>query len=77
VCERLSAIVTTLRVLQWAASPGVSAPPRGDLGEVEQLTKPQPQLRGALSELLRLTSARLRLPVPPLGDNRSADCEAC
>jgi FtsH ternary system domain X1 len=63
------------RVLQWAASPGSSAPPQGDLAAVDQLTKKQPQLLSALKELWCVTSARLRLPPPPLGDTGPITCD--
>jgi hypothetical protein len=69
----MSASTTAKHVLHWAAAPG-GPPPSGDLRDVDALSRPDAELRGALGDLIALTAARLHLGSPPLSDAGSAGC---
>ncbi len=73
----MSAAVTALRVVRWAAVEGRPGPlPRGDYMAPEELLAPGDELRDALGELAAVTAARLRLGHPPLGDNGALDLDS-
>ncbi len=68
----MSAIDTASRVIAWAktAHKSETPPPQGDVRDTEQLAHPPASLCSALAELTILTGARLRLPMPLLGDKK-------
>lgn len=68
----MSATDTSLRVLEWTTSDRAGRPPRGDLGAPAELARPGPDVLASIGRLVAVTSAKLRLSGPPLGDARPA-----
>jgi hypothetical protein len=64
----MSATDTALRVLDWATVDPGTAAPEGDLSGAHELAQAQPALRRAVARLAAVTTARLRIGAPPLGD---------
>lgn len=69
----MSATDTALRVVGWALTGAVGAPPRGDLLDAQALIRPSAALRTALGQLAAVTAARLRLAGLALGELSAGD----
>lgn len=71
----MSATSTALRVIEWALEPS-GPPPSGDLRDAEALARPSAELASRLGQLAAVTSARLQLGAPPLGDGTPLAADA-
>ncbi len=63
----MSATETALRVLYWTFS-HTGPFPHGDLGQLEALATPAPEVRAFVTNLANACAARLSLSRPPFGD---------